>query len=70
MVSVAIVAIGSRGDVAPYTGLGVRLQAAGHNVTVATHAVFEPLVRRHGLGSTSCRWTPRSTCASGSPTAA
>ncbi|WP_433616107.1 glycosyltransferase [Dactylosporangium sp. CA-139114] len=46
---VAITAIGSRGDVAPYTGLGVRLQQAGHEVTIATHAVFEPLVRGHGL---------------------
>ncbi|MGI5241278.1 glycosyltransferase [Dactylosporangium sp. CA-139066] len=50
MARVAIMAIGSRGDVAPYTGLGVRLQEAGHPVTIATHAAFEPLVRRHGLG--------------------
>ncbi|WP_432991645.1 glycosyltransferase [Dactylosporangium sp. CA-233914] len=49
MARVAIMAIGSRGDVAPYTGLGVRLQEAGHRVTLATHALFEPLVRRHGL---------------------
>ncbi|MER6385587.1 glycosyltransferase [Streptomyces sp. NPDC001250] len=45
---------GSRGDVAPYTGLGHRLTLAGHEVTLVTHARFEPLVagsgvRFHGL---------------------
>ncbi|KOV63985.1 glycosyltransferase [Streptomyces sp. MMG1121] len=45
---------GSRGDVAPYTGLGHRLALAGHEVTLVTHARFEPLVsgsgvRFHGL---------------------
>src|SRR5690348_4377657 len=50
MVRVAIMAIGSRGDVAPYTGLGVRLREAGHAVTIATHTAFEPLVRGAGLG--------------------
>ncbi|WP_230860450.1 glycosyltransferase [Actinoplanes aureus] len=43
-------AVGSRGDVAPYTGLGVRLQEAGHQVTLATHGLFEELVRSRGLG--------------------
>ena len=37
---VLIVAGGTRGDVAPYTGLGVRLQAAGYHVVVATHHPF------------------------------
>ena len=46
---IVIMAVGSRGDVAPYTGLGVRLQAAGHQVTLATHALFETLVRSRGL---------------------
>ncbi|WP_426505016.1 glycosyltransferase [Dactylosporangium sp. McL0621] len=50
MVRVAVMAIGSRGDVAPFTGLGVRLREAGHEVTIASHAVFEPLIRRHALG--------------------
>ncbi|MFI5913140.1 glycosyltransferase [Dactylosporangium sp. NPDC051541] len=50
MVRVAIMAVGSRGDVAPYAGLGVRLQESGHRVTIATHGVFEEHVRRHGLG--------------------
>ncbi|MFI7603196.1 glycosyltransferase [Actinoplanes sp. NPDC049681] len=37
---VLIVTSGSTGDVAPYTGLGERLRAAGHDVTVATHEPF------------------------------
>ncbi|MFE1440426.1 glycosyltransferase [Streptomyces sp. NPDC058739] len=45
---------GSRGDVAPFTGLGHGLVRAGHEVTLVTHARFEPLVagsgvRFHGL---------------------
>ena len=47
---IVVMAVGSRGDVAPYTGLGVRLQAEGHQVTIATHALFEKLVRDRGLG--------------------
>ncbi|MYX45549.1 hypothetical protein GTW59_31550, partial [Streptomyces sp. SID89] len=35
---------GSRGDVAPFTGLGHGLARAGHEVTLVTHACFEPLV--------------------------
>jgi UDP:flavonoid glycosyltransferase YjiC (YdhE family) len=37
------------GDVAPYTGLGTRLRAAGHEVTVATHAPFAPVFAEAGL---------------------
>ncbi|MFF3917949.1 glycosyltransferase [Streptomyces sp. NPDC001852] len=40
---------GSRGDVAPYTGLGHRLALAGHEVTLVTHARFEPLVAGSGV---------------------
>ncbi|MFF9012804.1 glycosyltransferase [Streptomyces sp. NPDC014870] len=40
---------GSRGDVAPYTGLGAGLVRAGHEVTLATHAMFEPLVAGSGV---------------------
>jgi sterol 3beta-glucosyltransferase len=47
---VLIIAVGSSGDVAPYTGLGVRLRAEGHRVTIATHRLSEDLVRGHGLG--------------------
>ena len=44
-----IVTSGSMGDVAPYTGLGVRLRDAGHEVTVATHAPFAPVFAAAGL---------------------
>jgi sterol 3beta-glucosyltransferase len=40
---------GSRGDVAPYTGLGHGLSRAGHEVTLVTHARFEPLVAGSGV---------------------
>ncbi|MFE6222573.1 glycosyltransferase [Streptomyces sp. NPDC057854] len=40
---------GSRGDVAPYTGLGAGLVRAGHEVTLATHGVFAPLVAGSGV---------------------
>jgi len=36
--NVAILTLGSRGDVQPYVALGRGLAAAGHEVTVATHA--------------------------------
>ncbi|MET7619248.1 glycosyltransferase [Streptomyces sp. NPDC005408] len=41
---VAVMTAGSRGDVAPYTGLGHELAQAGHEVTLVTHARFAPLV--------------------------
>ncbi|TQM45139.1 glycosyltransferase [Pseudonocardia cypriaca] len=47
---VLIAALGSRGDVAPFVGLGQRLATAGHEVTVAAHTEFAPLVRSGGLG--------------------
>ncbi|MFD5133405.1 glycosyltransferase [Streptomyces olindensis] len=40
---VVIMTAGSRGDVAPYTGLGAGLVRSGHEVTLATHGLFEPL---------------------------
>ncbi len=46
---IAIVAMGSRGDVQPYVALGVGLKAAGHSVKLVTHENFEPLVTSHGL---------------------
>lgn len=45
-----IIAIGSLGDVAPYTGLGVALRDAGHEVTVATHPMHEAMIAGAGLG--------------------
>lgn len=46
---ITILTIGSRGDVQPYLALGRGLQAAGHEVRLATHAVFEDFVRGQGL---------------------
>ncbi len=42
---ITILAGGTRGDVAPYTGIGVRLRDDGHQVTIATHQPFAELVR-------------------------
>jgi sterol 3beta-glucosyltransferase len=46
---ILIVTAGSRGDVAPVTGLGQRLQRAGHQVALAAHDRFADLVRECGL---------------------
>lgn len=46
---ILIVTAGSRGDVAPFTGLGQRLRQAGHQVAVAAHEPFAELVRECGL---------------------
>ncbi|MEU4240584.1 glycosyltransferase [Actinoplanes sp. NPDC026619] len=46
---VLIVTSGSMGDVAPYTGLAVRLRDAGHQVTLATHEPFRELIESHRL---------------------
>ncbi|MBP0455172.1 glycosyltransferase family 1 protein [Kitasatospora sp. RG8] len=47
---ILIITAGSRGDVAPFTGLGRRLLDAGHEVTVAAHPSFAALVGGCGLG--------------------
>jgi len=46
---VLIVTLGSRGDVQPYIALGQGLQAAGHQVKIATHCNFQNFVESHGL---------------------
>ncbi|WP_431676784.1 glycosyltransferase [Kitasatospora sp. KL5] len=46
---VAVMTAGSRGDVAPFTGLGHELASAGHRVTLVTHARFAPLAEAAGL---------------------
>lgn len=48
MSTVAIAAIGSRGDVAPLTGLGAALQQAGHRVVIAAYTPFAELVTSAG----------------------
>jgi sterol 3beta-glucosyltransferase len=40
--TVLIVAIGSWGDVVPYTGLGIRLRAAGYHMAIAAHEPSHP----------------------------
>ena len=46
---IAIVTVGSLGDVRPYVALGVGLRAAGHRVLLATHAPHAALARDNGL---------------------
>ncbi|MFF3177713.1 glycosyltransferase [Streptomyces sp. NPDC057900] len=46
---ILIAAAGSRGDVAPYTGLGAELRRAGYDVTLAATDAFASLVRDAGL---------------------
>ncbi|MDT5398279.1 MAG: sterol 3beta-glucosyltransferase [Mycobacterium sp.] len=50
MSTVLIVAIGSRGDVAPLTGIGVCLKAAGHEVAIAAYTPFADIITQCGLG--------------------
>ncbi len=47
---IVIVAVGTWGDVGPYTGLGARMRDEGHEVVIAAHAPFEAGVKERGLG--------------------
>ncbi|GAB5904237.1 hypothetical protein OKHIF_23380 [Mycobacteroides chelonae] len=49
MARILIAAIGSYGDVAPLTGIGVRLRQAGHQVTIAAFDRFSSLITASGL---------------------
>lgn len=49
MARILIAAIGSHGDVAPLTGVGVRLRQAGHQVTIAAFDRFSSLITASGL---------------------
>jgi sterol 3beta-glucosyltransferase len=46
---IAILAMGSRGDVQPYIALGKGLKAAGHMIRLVTHENFQELVSSHEL---------------------
>lgn len=46
---IAIIAMGSQGDVQPYIALGKGLKEAGYSVRLATHENFEHQVSSHGL---------------------
>jgi sterol 3beta-glucosyltransferase len=56
---VLIVAVGSRGDVAPFTGLGAALQSDGHSVTIAGYEMFAGLVTDCGLAFRALPGDPR-----------
>ena len=47
--SIAILIVGSRGDVQPFLPIAQRLRDDGHRVRVATHAVFREFVESHGI---------------------
>ncbi|MFB9903658.1 glycosyltransferase [Allokutzneria oryzae] len=47
---IVIVTVGSRGDVAPYTGPALRLKEAGHEVVVSAQADFADMIGELGLG--------------------
>jgi sterol 3beta-glucosyltransferase len=47
---IAILTIGTRGDVEPFAVLGQALAARGHRVTLCTARNFENLVRSYGVG--------------------
>lgn len=49
MSRVVIIAVGSRGDVAPLTGVGAALQRAGHHVTIVAYTPFADMVTSCGL---------------------
>lgn len=46
---VTCLTIGSRGDVQPYIALCKGLLEEGHRPKIATHAEFEPWIRKHGI---------------------
>ena len=46
---IAILAIGTLGDVLPYIALGAGLKKAGHSMVIATHPSFKKTVTDYGL---------------------
>ncbi|SDN18248.1 glycosyltransferase [Allokutzneria albata] len=56
---ILVYAPGSRGDVAPFTGLGVRLREAGYEVAIASYDEFGGFVREAGLEFRSIPGDPR-----------
>src|SRR5690606_1756653 len=58
-IKIVTVVAGSRGDVQPYIALGKGLQAAGHQVTIATHGIFREWIAGHGLGFAQVEGNPR-----------
>ena len=58
---ITIIAIGSRGDVQPLLALGLGLKSKGHDVAIATHALFEDVVHSNGLGFFLIKADPKKT---------
>lgn len=55
----ALVCVGTRGDVQPYVALGGGFRAAGHRVRVVADPVFAPLVQQAGLEFYPVRTDPQ-----------
>ena len=49
MLAIAILVVGSRGDVQPFIPIAQRLARDGHRVRLATHALFREFVESHGI---------------------
>ncbi|MBP2477811.1 UDP:flavonoid glycosyltransferase YjiC (YdhE family) [Crossiella equi] len=47
---IVVITAGTRGDTAPFVGLGHRLRREGHEVSVAAQKIYQPLVTEAGLG--------------------
>lgn len=58
MSRIVLLTFGTYGDVAPYVGLGVRLQEAGHEVAIASQQPYQGLIQEHGL---EYRYLPKDT---------
>lgn len=55
---ISILTLGSRGDVQPYLALAVGLKQAGFSVRLASHAIFEPMIRSYGIDFALLRFNP------------
>jgi rhamnosyltransferase subunit B len=58
MTQIIMITKGSGGDVFPFAALGRALQARGHEVTVASHCLYEDRIRADGLGFLSLDTEP------------
>ncbi|MGH7900415.1 MAG: glycosyltransferase [Thermodesulfobacteriota bacterium] len=67
---ITILSIGSRGDVQPMVALGLGLRSSGHEITIATHQIFESFVRKFGLGFSLISSDPKETLESSAGKAA
>jgi sterol 3beta-glucosyltransferase len=63
-VRVAVITIGTEGDLRPFLSLGQELVALGHQVEIVSHQVFEPVVLTAGLEFSHLDGDPREALAS------